>query len=128
MKAACLHADAVLDWTDGVGVDVVIDNVGGSVSVFEDKLRALRLGGVFVNFGLVGGMKATLDFRNLFFRQHQLRGSFMGGMEELKRGLAWLAEGKIRAFVDRTYPVSEAAKAHRYIDSRVVRGKVVLIP
>lgn len=95
MKAACLHADAVLDWTDGVGVDVVIDNVGGSV--FEDNLRALRLGGVFVNFGLVGGMKATLDFRDLFFRQHQLRGSFMGSMDEFKRGLAWLAEGKIRA-------------------------------
>ena len=119
-------ADAVLDWTDGLGVDVVIDNVGASL--FEDSLRALRLGGVFVNFGLVGGMKATLNFRDLFFRQHQLRGSFMGSMEEFKRGLAWLAEGKVRAFVDRTYPLSEAAEAHRYIDSRAVRGKVVLIP
>jgi NADPH:quinone reductase-like Zn-dependent oxidoreductase len=107
-------------------VDAVIDNLGGSV--FEDNLRALRLGGIFVNFGLVGGMKATINFRHLFFRQHQLRGSYMGSMEELKRGLKWLGEGKIKAVVDRTYPLEHVAEAHRYIDSRAVRGKVVLIP
>ncbi len=106
-------------------IDAVIDNVGASV--FEDNLRALRVGGIFVNFGLVGGMTATINFRDLFFRQHQLRGSFMGSMDELQRGLRWLREGKIKAFVDRTYPLSEVAEAHRYIDSRAVRGKVVLI-
>ena len=119
-------ADAALDWTGGVGVDVVIDNVGASV--FADNLKALRPGGIFVNFGLVGGMEATLNFRDLFFRQHQLRGSFMGSMAELRRGLKWLTEGKIKAFVDRTYPLSEVGEAHRYIESRAVRGKVVLIP
>lgn len=119
-------ADAVLDWTDGVGVDVVIDNVGGSV--FEDCLRSLKVAGIFVNFGLVGGMTATINFKDLFFRQHQLRGSFMGSMDELRRGLALLWEGKIRAFVDRTYPLQDAADAHRYIASRAVKGKVVLVP
>ena len=119
-------ADVVLDWTSGVGADVVIDNVGGSV--FEDNLRALKVGGIFVNFGLVGGMKATVNFRDLFFRQHQLRGSFMGSLAELRRGLAMLKAGTVRAFVDRVYPLADAAQAHRYIDSRAVRGKVVLIP
>lgn len=119
-------ADEILDWTDGVGVDVVIDNVGASV--FEDNLKALRVAGIFVNFGLVGGMKATLNIRELFFRQHQLRGSFMGSMDELKRGLKLLTDGKVRPVVDRTYPLKDAAEAHRYIDSRAVRGKVVLIP
>jgi NADPH:quinone reductase-like Zn-dependent oxidoreductase len=119
-------ADEILDWTDGVGVDVVIDNVGASV--FEDNLKSLRVGGIFVNFGLVGGMKATLNIRELFFRQHQLRGSFMGSIDELKRGLKLLTDGKVKAVVDRTYPLKDAADAHRYIDSRAVRGKVVLIP
>jgi NADPH:quinone reductase-like Zn-dependent oxidoreductase len=96
--------------------------------VLEDNLRALRMGGIFVNFGLVGGMKATLNIKQLFFRQHQLRGSFMGSIDELKRGLRWLAEGKIKPQVDRTYPLKDAAEAHRYIDSRAVKGKVVLIP
>ncbi len=119
-------AAAALDWTDGVGADVVIDNVGASF--LEDNLKALRVGGIFVNFGLVGGMKATLNIRELFFRQHQLRGSFMGSLDELRRGLKWLAEGKIKAPVDRTYPLKDIAEAHRYIDSRAVRGKIVLIP
>jgi len=119
-------ADSVLDWTDGVGVDVIIDNVGASV--FEDNLRALRVGGIFVNFGLVGGMTAKLNFKELFFRQHQLRGSFMGSMDELRRGLAMLAEQQVRAVIDRTYPLAEADQAHVYIASRAVRGKVVLLP
>ena len=119
-------ADAVLEWTNGVGVDVVIDNVGASV--LEDNLRALRLGGIFVNFGLVGGMKATLNIRDLFFRQHQLRGSFMGSMDELRRGLGMLRDGKIQPVIDRTYPLVEVGAAHEYIESRAVRGKVVLIP
>jgi len=119
-------ADAILDWTDGVGVDVVIDNVGAGV--FEDNLRALRLGGIFVNFGLVGGMTGTINFRHLFFRQHQLRGSFMGSMDELRRGVQLLAQGKIKACVDRTYALKDVGEAHRYIESRAVQGKVVLIP
>ncbi|MEE8390007.1 MAG: zinc-binding dehydrogenase, partial [Anaerolineae bacterium] len=104
-------ADVILEWTDGVGVDVVIDNVGGSV--LEDNLRALRMGGIFVNFGLVGGMKATLNIRDLFFRQHQLRGSFMGCLAEWRRGMDWLSQGKIKACVDKTFALREAAEAHR---------------
>ena len=119
-------ANDVFEWTEGVGVDVVIDNVGGSV--FADNLRALRTGGIFVNFGLVGGIKAVLNFRDLFFRQHQLRGSFMGSMEELQRGLGMLRSGEVKAVVDRTFPLSEVAEAHHYIESRAVRGKAVLIP
>ncbi|UCG33306.1 MAG: zinc-binding dehydrogenase [Phycisphaerales bacterium] len=119
-------ADRVLDWTDGKGVDVVIDNIGASV--FEDCLSSLRVGGTFVNFGLVGGIKATLNIRNLFFRQHTLKGSFMGSMNELRRGLALLRDGKVKAFVDKTYPLKDAADAHRHIESRAVKGKVVLVP
>ncbi len=119
-------ADEILDWTEGEGLDVVIDNVGGSV--FEGNLRALRVGGVFVNFGLVGGMKATLNFRDLFFKQLQLRGSFMGSLDELRRGLELLKSGKVYASIDRTYSLNETGTAHQYIESRAVRGKIILIP
>jgi len=119
-------ADVILEWTNGVGVDVVIDNVGGSV--LEDNLRALRLGGIFVNFGLVGGMTATLNLRDLFFRQHQLRGSFMGSLAEWRRGMEWLAQGKVKAHVDKRFPLGDISDAHRYIESRAVQGKIVLIP
>lgn len=116
----------LMEWTEGSGADVVIDNIGAAA--FETNMRVLRKGGIFVNFGLVGGMKATLDIRHLFFSQHQLRGSFMGSMDELRRGLAMLSDGTIRAHVDRRFPLEGAGEAHAYIESRAVRGKVVLIP
>ena len=122
----CDFADEILSWTDGRGVDVVIDNVGASV--FEQNLKSLRLGGTLVNFGLVGGFKTSFNMKDFFFRQHQMRGSFMGTIEELARGLDLLREGKVRAFVDKTFPLEDAASAHRYIDSRAVRGKVLLVP
>jgi NADPH:quinone reductase-like Zn-dependent oxidoreductase len=119
-------ADKVLDWTDGVGVDVVIDNVGASV--FADNLRALRLGGALVTFGLVGGYKTQIDLRRLFFRQHRLLGSFMGSLDEFRTGMTWVFERRVHAVVDKSYPLCEAAEAHRYIESRAVRGKAVLVP
>jgi NADPH:quinone reductase-like Zn-dependent oxidoreductase len=118
-------AERALEWTGGRGVDVVIDNVGGSV--FEDNLRALKLGGIFVNFGLVGGIRGTLNFRTLFFKQLTLRGSMMGSLDEFRFGLELLKQGKVKPILDRTFPLNEAAEAHRYIESRQVRGKVVLV-
>jgi len=119
-------ADRVRDWSAGCGVDVVIDNVGGGV--FADNLACLKTGGIFVNFGLVGGVKDTLNFAALIFRQHQIKGSMMGSLAELRDGLALVEAGKLRPTLDRTFPLSQAAAAHEYIDSRQVRGKVVLLP
>lgn len=119
-------AEKVREWTGGGGVDVVIDNVGGSV--FRDNLSVLKAGGVLVNFGLVGGVKAELNFAALIFRQHRIRGSMMGGMDELREGLTLIQAGKLRPKLDRTFPLAEAAAAHRYIEDRSVQGKVVLLP
>lgn len=118
--------EQVLAWTAGRGVDVIIDNVGGGV--FAANLACLKTGGTLVNFGLVGGVKDTLNFAALIFRQHQIKGSMMGSLAELRAGLALLEAGKLRPNLDRTFPLSQAAAAHEYIDSRQVRGNVVLLP
>lgn len=118
--------DSVLEWTDGNGVDVVIDNVGGGI--FKDNLAVLKPGGIFVNFGLVGGVKDEINFAALIFNQHQIRGSMMGSMQELRDGIALIEQRKLKPNLDRTFPLAEVAIAHKYIDSRQVRGKVVLLP
>ncbi|NOT00311.1 MAG: zinc-binding dehydrogenase [Phycisphaerales bacterium] len=120
------QAKRVLDWTAGQGVDVVIDNVGSAV--FDANMKSLRLGGTFVNFGLVSGYKVQFNLRDFFFRQHVFKGSMMGTMDELREGLRWVAEGKIKPVLDRTFQLRDAAAAHAYVDSRAVRGSVVLIP
>ncbi len=119
-------ADHILSWTGGHGVDLVIDNVGGSV--FADNLRSLRRGGVLVNFGAVGGVHAKLNFLDLLFRQLTLRGSMMGSMEELRFGLELLRAGRIKPVLDRTFPLAKVREAHDYMEQRLVRGKIVLLP
>jgi NADPH:quinone reductase len=119
-------ADRVLEWTAGRGVDVVIDNIGGSV--FADNLRCLRTGGTFVNFGAVGGVYAKLNFLELLFRQLTLRGSKMGSLEELRFGWELCGRGQIRPVLDRAFPLAEARVAHEYMEARRVRGKLVLLP
>ncbi|MGH9027828.1 MAG: zinc-binding dehydrogenase, partial [Acidimicrobiia bacterium] len=46
----------------------------------------------------------------------------------VSRHLADIAQGELRVVVDRTYPLAEAAAAHRYIESRQAFGRVVLVP
>ncbi len=118
--------DRVKSWTNGAGVDAVIDNVGGSV--FDGNLRALKRGAHFVNFGMVGGRSAQYVFPLVFYKHLHLHGSMMGTGEELAWGLDQVRAGKIKHILDRAMPLRDAAEAHRYIESRQVRGKVVLLP
>ena len=116
----------VKDWTGGAGVDAVIDNVGGSV--FEGNVRVLKRGGHFVNFGMIGGRTAEYVFPLIFYKHLHLHGSMMGSEQELAWGLEQVRTGRIKPILDRALPLSEAAKAHEYIESRQVKGKVVLLP
>ncbi len=119
-------ADRVKAWTNGRGVDAVIDNVGGSV--FDGNVRALKRAGHFVNFGMVGGGSAKYVFPLIFYKQLHLHGSMMGTTQELAWGLDQVRAGKIKPILDQTMPLRDAAKAHEYIESRQVMGKVVLLP
>ncbi len=120
------QVERVRSWTEGRGVDVVIDNVGAAV--FDANMKSLRVGGTFVNFGLVSGYKVEFNLKNFFFSQHVFKGSMMGTMEELAEGLVLLKEGKVKPVLDRTFPLKDAAAAHEYVDSRRVQGSVVLLP
>lgn len=120
-------ADAVLEWTQGDGVDAVIDPVGGDT--IADSLRALKWGGILVNYGLVGGVEATIPHLYPFFRsQCQLRGSFMGTLDELREGLELVKAGKIRPVLDETFALNRVREAHERIEKHDVAGKFVLLP
>jgi len=120
-------ADAAREWTRGDGVDVVIDNLGGSA--MRDNLRATRWGGKIVNFGLVAGLETTLPNIYEFFRgQYQLLGSFMGRLEELDRGLQLVKAGKVKPVLDEALPLDAVREAHERIDRHQVAGKLVLLP
>jgi NADPH:quinone reductase-like Zn-dependent oxidoreductase len=115
---------AVKKATGGRGVDVVIEHVG--VATWERSVRCLARGGRLVTCGATTGHEARLDLRHLFARQLSLLGSYMGGKGELLRAARLYFEGAVAPMVDRTFPLSDAAQAHRYLEESKHFGKVVL--
>ncbi|MCZ6723266.1 MAG: zinc-binding dehydrogenase [Gammaproteobacteria bacterium] len=116
----------VMAWTDGRGVDVAIDNVGGDV--LAKSIDAVKATGVVVAFGFTAGTEVTFDIRNFFFGQKQLRGSMGSDMKDLQWGLEQVKTGKIKPVLDRVLPLSQAAEAHYLIANNRVSGNIVLQP
>jgi NADPH2:quinone reductase len=116
--------ERVRSWTQKKGVDVVIDHVG--VSTWETSVRALTRGGTLVTCGATTGHEACIDLRVLFFKQLNLLGSTMGSMNEMRDAWDAVMGGAIRPVVDRVLPMTRLAEAHALLESRAVKGKIVV--
>ena len=116
----------VLDWTDGRGVDVAIDNLGGDV--LQKSIDATRVSGTIVAMGFVAGVEVRLHIRNFFFTHKRLLGTLMGDVDDFRWGLQQIKAGRIHPLLDRVLPLSEAAEAHRLLASNAVNGNLVLKP
>ncbi len=111
--------------TDGWGVDVVVDHAGQAT--WDVALGALARGGRLVNCGATTGTEIAFDLREFYRRELTLLGSFLGTRAELRRIIALVEERRLRPVLDRTFPLAEAAAAHRYVEERRHFGKVVLV-
>lgn len=120
--------------TNGEGVQVVYDSVGQST--FEKSLDCLRPRGYLVLFGQSSGPVPPFNLGNLakgsLFVTRPTLLHYMRNREELLQrsgGLfRWLASGELRLQIGKTFPLSEAAEAHRQLAGRATVGKVLLIP
>jgi len=118
-------AAAVRSATGGRGVDVVVEHTG--TATWDHSLKSLVRGGRLVTCGATTGHDARIDLRFLFGRQLSLLGSYMGRKGELLRAAPFFFAGELRSVVDRTYPLAEAAEAHRRLEARAQFGKIVLV-
>jgi NADPH:quinone reductase len=119
--------------TDGQGVDLAVDSVGGSV--LTGSIQCLRYRGRAITVGRAGRDPEPLDASLLGMGNHSLTGVFLGAEIATGRARRMIEHlitevevGRLRVLVDRTYPLSEAAAAHEYLESRQAVGRVVLIP
>ena len=120
-------AAAVRAWARPEGIDVVIDPVGGTT--MATNLDCLKPRGTVVNFGLSGGVEATIPHLYPFFRnERKILGSWMGSMAELRFGLDLVKQGKIRAALHKVLPLNQAREAHRMMARAEVVGKLALLP
>ncbi len=119
--------------TNGRGVDVVYDSVGKTT--FDKSLSSLRPRGMMALFGQSSGPVPPFDPSilngkgSLFLTRPSLAHHLLTRQElEWRAGdvLNWIAAGKLKLRIDRTYPLADAASAHRDLEGRRTAGKLLL--
>lgn len=120
--------------TDGRGVDVVFDSVGRDT--FDRSLNCLRPRGMLVLFGQSSGPVPPFDPQILnskgsLFLTRPTLAHYTADRDELhgRAGdlFAWMKAGELQVRIDQTFPLSKAADAHRYLQARQSKGKVLLL-
>ena len=114
---------AVVDLTDGVGVDHVIE-VGGAGTI-EKSLASVRVGGTVSLIGSLSG-GAMVNTVPIFMRAIRLHGIFIGSKAMFERMLKEFDRARIRPVVDRTFSFDEAPDALRYMETGEHCGKIVI--
>ena len=124
----------VKDLTGGEGVDVILDMVGGDY--IQRNIKALRTEGRIVFIAFLGGSKAEIDFLPLMLKRATITGSTLrprsveqkSVIADELRAEVWplLDAGRIAPVIDSSYPLADAADAHRRIDDGDHIGKIVL--
>jgi NADPH2:quinone reductase len=121
--------------TGGRGVDLVVDPVGGDT--LQRSLLCLAYRGRAVTVGNASRGDLHVDPAPLSAGNRSLTGVFLGAealfqparVRAMIDGLLRdLARGELRVVVDRSFPLSDAAAAHAYVESRAPFGRVVLVP
>lgn len=119
--------------TEGRGVDVVFDPVGGAV--FDASLRSLAWGGRLVVIGFAGGEVPQAPANLLLVKNIGVLGFYWGSyrtrapallLEQFAELFAWYEAGKLKPLVSEVLPLAEAARALHLLKSRQATGKVVL--
>jgi len=118
--------DAARTWTGKRGVDVVVEHIGGET--FERSTYALTRLGTLVSIGSHDTHWGRLDLRHVYSKNLRIVGTNLGSILELQAILDLVAVGRLRAIVDRAFPLSEARAAVQHVLDRRNRGKVLLVP
>jgi putative PIG3 family NAD(P)H quinone oxidoreductase len=130
-----VFAKAVEEWTNGRGVNVVLDLVGGAY--LEANFNALAQKGRIVFVGTTAGAKATLDFSIVMRKRLTIVGTMLRARSPEEKATATrlfadhvvplLADGIVRPVVDRVYKLEEVREAHLRMESNESFGKIVLL-
>lgn len=127
--------DRILALTEGRKLPVVYDSVGKST--FEQSLQCLRPRGLLALFGGASGAVPPFDLirlstmGSLYVTRPTLK-DYIDPRAELERRagdvFGWIAEGSLNVRISKTYPLADAAQAHRDLESRSTTGKLLILP
>ena len=127
--------DSIKTLTDGRGVDVIFDPVGGDI--FDQAVRRIAWEGRYLVIGFASGRIPSLPTNIALLKNASLVGVFWGAYlqndpsvirDSFAQLATWYAAGKLKPHIHKTYPLHDAASALRELLERRVMGKVLLIP
>jgi NADPH:quinone reductase-like Zn-dependent oxidoreductase len=123
--------DGVRRITDGKGVDIVIESLGGDF--IGAGLSSLAVGGTLITIGYSAGRKAGIDVTDLIWKRARMAGFALLARPAAVKRKAWeqvtalVTGGAVVPLVARTYPLEQAAEALRYLHEDRPFGKVILV-
>ena len=128
-------ADAVREWTNGAGVNVILDLVGGSY--LSANLDALAPQGRLMLIGTTAGSRSTLDFGTVMSKRLRITGTVLRARSAEEKARATrrfnahvvplLARSLVRPVIDKVYTMDEVRAAHERLESNASFGKIVLM-
>jgi NADPH2:quinone reductase len=119
--------ECVKELTDGRGVDLAFES-SADADIFPRVVASLAPGGRLITAGAHAGRHVPLDIKAVYGKRLQLIGAAGTDVADLDWALAAAAGGKITARLDRSFQLSDAAAAHRYVEDYSPVGKVYLTP
>ena len=126
-------AKEVMRLTNNKGADVVMDSVGGST--LQGSINSLGYRGRVSMVGAAGREPMRVDVGSMMGGNRSLSGVFLGaeiGTDRVHDNIQGLidaaARGELEVVIDKVFPLSDAAAAHAYIESRAAVGRVVMVP
>ena len=129
------YAARVRELTNGAGLPVVYDSVGKTT--FDGSLACLRPRGILVLYGGSSGAVPPFDLiqlstrGSLYVTRPTLKDYTATRDELVQRAgdvLGWVADGSLKLRLEHSYPLADAAQAHRDLEARKTTGKLLLIP
>ena len=120
-------AKEVMRLTDNQGVDIVCENISDP-TLWPAAFASLAINGRLVTAGAHGGGTVRLDAKRLYMRRLRIIGAAGTSLSDVEKALDAARQGKIRAIINRTIPLSNAAEAHRIVEQNQIAGKLILDP
>ncbi len=121
-----LHAE-VMKFTGGKGVDVLYDNIANP-KVLPQAFLTIGYEGRLVTAGAHAGPNVTINFSHLYHKRITIKGMPGYHPPDVPKCFAAAAEGLVKTQIERILPLSQAAQAHRLVESGESQGKIVLDP
>lgn len=118
--------DEVIEFTNGHGIDVVLDYVGPQA--FDKNFKMVTKGGKILFCGILTGRETMVNLHQMYLRHISLLGLYLGEKYELEELVKLVSAKKIVPYIGETLNLKDAAKGHKLIEEGKVLGKVVLVP